>query len=219
MTEICPKDHRDIGWHFILDNVCDGFNNQSTTIIEPSKDNAFDCVRTLDLQKRFQIAVKLKAEIVAHDIVIFQKQHLITDVWHIWGSLQQIQRTKIAADDCPLTSTFLDGVIFRRRFRGCNHDGSIFHHTIEKCFAGVFSFSIEGECAIVWTMVSDKPSFGIDSIMQGSDIRKSAKDLWVLRNQIIVKMTQELIAIKAAQAGNDHLYIWVGKCFMDVLNP
>ena len=55
--------------------------------------------------------------------------------------------------------------------------------------------------------------------MQGSDIRKSAKDLWVLRNQIIVKMTQELIAIKAAQTGNDHLYIWVGKCFMDVLNP
>ena len=68
-------------------------------------------------------------------------------------------------------------------------------------------------------MVSDKPCFGIDSIMQGSDIRKSAKDLWVLRNQIIVKMTQELIAIKAAQTGNDHLYIWVGKCFMDVLNP
>lgn len=94
--------------------------------------------------------------------------------------------------------------------------GASFITQSKKAFRVYAGFSVKSECAVVGTVIGDKPGFSIDSIVQGSNVRETAKNLGVFTDQIVIKITQKLIGIESTQTGNDHFYIRVGKCFMDV---
>ena len=87
MTKIYTKNDRYILGYLVLNNISYYFCVQTTTIFKASKDNSLDRFCSLYLQKRLQVSIKFIAEIISHNIVIFQKQYFIPDIGHIRRSL------------------------------------------------------------------------------------------------------------------------------------
>ena len=218
MAEIHAEHHGNTGGYLIPDDGGHGFRRHAAAFVEPAKDDAPDGLGPRHLQERRQVAVKLVAEVIPHDVVILQEQNLVPQIRHIGGALQQIQRAQVAADNGAPAGAFLQDVVLPCRLRGGNGEGLIAHNAAKQVLAGVGVILAEAEGAEVRAVIGHKPGSGMDGVEQDGDIGIPAEDLGVLCDEVVINMGQQLVGVEATQAGNHHLHIGVKESLVQILH-
>src|SRR5690606_25107083 len=91
-----------------------------------------------------------------------------------------------------------------------------FHQAFSEIVHRVFESLFHSETRKVRTAVGQKSRLRVNGVLQGGDVGVTAKNLGIFSDQVIIQFFQKLIAVVAADGGQNSLYLRIGKGFVQV---
>jgi len=227
VSEVHACNDRDATQFFLrLDDLHEQFLRHVAFLFKASDDHPLEALRKRLMEERLEITIE---RLGVRFAVVFDEQDDISfRTRHVLRSMQEVQRTEVAADDRAFRLSLLEhsppfvqtdiGIILivrpsaidvvLRRLHLVGRGGEIASH---ESVLRILESLLLPEAEEVGAGIGRKPRFRVDRVAQRRDVREAAETLRVLLDEIVVDVPQELVAVVATDDGQHELHLGISE--------
>lgn len=234
MAEVYARDYgQAVQLLFRFDYLPQKVRRDPALLLASSYHYATDARGQGQMQEGLQMSVECRCVVF---IVVFDEEDDVSRrIRQVFGSLEEVKGTQIAANNRPLSFSFLqnfpsrvipwfDGILLSRPAvidelpGGKDVEQPIREETLLEHVERVVEILLLPEIEEVRAGVGHQPRFGIEGVRKGCDIREPAQNLRVGSDETVIDGTKQLVAVEPASGRKDQPHSVICESLVEILD-